>query len=424
MHIVVNNQVGFTTAPDSSRSSVYSTDVARTIQAPIFHVNGDDPEAVARIGRLAFAYRQEFRKDVVIDMVCYRRRGHNEADNPSFTQRAHVRPDRQEAVDAEDLHRVADRARRYHYGRGGAGTARLPAGTGARLHRDPRCRRAPRQRPARWSGPPPGRSSRPAGETVPTAITQEVVKQIIDTQLNLPTDFTVHPRLQPQLQRRAVMADEMMRAGPSASCWPSGPCSSTGTRSGSSARTRAGARSASGTRCWSTGTAAGSTRRCGPSTRRRPGSTPMTPCCRSSRRWASSTAIRWPSPMRWSAREAQYGDFANGAQTITDEFISSGEQKWGQRSGVVLLLPHGYEGQGPDHSSARPERFLSLCAQDNMTVAMPSTPASYFHLLRWQALSERVKPLMVFSAQVDAAAEGRRLGGGGFHQRDVPPRDQ
>ncbi len=396
VHIVVNNQVGFTTAPDSSRSSVYSTDVARTIQAPIFHVNGDDPEAVARIGRLAFAYRQEFRKDVVIDMVCYRRRGHNEADNPSFTQ-----PHMYDLIDKK-------RSTRKIYTESLIGRGDITMAEAEQALRDYQQEleraftetRDAAGRPAEAGAvvrPQAGAEQPARHETVPTAITQEVVKQIIDTQLNLPADFTVHPRLQPQLQRRAVMVEQ------DEIDWATGELLAFGsvlidghtvrlvgqdTRRGTFGQRHAVLVDRH-TGLEHTPLRAFNTAK----TRFHAYDSLLSEFAAVGFEYGYSVA-RPDALVCW---EAQFGDFANGAQTITDEFISSGEQKWGQRSGVVLLLPHGYEGQGPDHSSARPERFLSLCAQDNMTVAMPSTPASYFHLLRWQALSERVKPLIVFT---------------------------
>jgi multifunctional 2-oxoglutarate metabolism enzyme len=393
VHIVVNNQVGFTTAPEYSRSSVYSTDVARTIQAPIFHVNGDDPEAVARIGRLAFAYRQEFRKDVVIDMICYRRRGHNEADNPSFTQ-----PRMYDLIDAKrstrklytesligrgdiTLEEAEQALRDYQQELERAFTetkdaAGRPAEPGAVVRRAPAAPHSAEQ------------------EETPTAITEETIKQIIETQVNLPDGFTPHPRLQPQLQRRAVMIerDEID--------WATGELLAFGsvlidghtvrlvgqdTRRGTFGQRHAvlvdrhtGAEYTP-LREFNTATA-----------RFHAYDSLLSEFAAVGFEYGYSVA-RPDALVCW---EAQFGDFVNGAQTIVDEFISSGEQKWGQSSGVVLLLPHGYEGQGPDHSSARIERFLTLCAQDNMTVAVPSTPASYFHLLRWQALSPRVKPLI------------------------------
>src|SRR5206468_2521895 len=315
VHIIVNNQVGFTTAPQYSRSSVYATDVARMIQAPIFHVNGDDPEAVVRTARLAFSYRQAFKKDVVVDMICYRKRGHNETDNPSFTQ-----PLMYDQVEAKRSTRKV-----YTESLIARGDISMEEAEGALRDYQQQLERVfTETRDAADRPPEPGSVIRPEPEdrpvnheAVPTAVTAETVKRIIDTQVNLPADFTPHPRLKPLLDRRAAMGFEYgySVARPDALV------------------------------CW----------------------------------------------------EAQFGDFFNGGQTIVDEFISSGEQKWGQRSGVTLLLPHGYDGQGPDHSSARVERFLALCAQDNMTVAMPTTPGNYFHLLRWQCLSGRHKPLIVFT---------------------------
>jgi 2-oxoglutarate dehydrogenase E1 component len=396
VHIVVNNQVGFTTAPEYSRSSVYSTDVARMIQAPIFHVNGDDPEAVVRIGRLAFAYRQEFRKDVVIDMICYRRRGHNEADNPSFTQ-----PLMYDLIDARRSTRKL-----YTESLIGRGDITLEEAEQALRDYQQELERAFTEtrdaigRPAEPGAvvrPQPG-SEQPADhDQISTAITTETVKQIIDTQLNLPEGFTPHPRLLPQLQRRADMVtrDEID--------WATGELLAFGSVliDGHTVRL-VGQDTRRGT--FGQRHAVLVDRHTGDE------HTPLRAFNTSTVRFHAYDSLlsefaavgfeygysvaRPDALVCW---EAQFGDFVNGAQTIVDEFISSGEQKWGQRSGVVLLLPHGYEGQGPDHSSARVERFLSLCAQDNMAVAMPTTPASYFHLLRWQALSGRVKPLIAFT---------------------------
>jgi 2-oxoglutarate decarboxylase len=396
VHIVVNNQVGFTTAPQHSRSSVYSTDVARMIQAPIFHVNGDDPEAVVRVGRLAFAYRQAFGKDVVIDMICYRRRGHNEADNPSFTQ-----PLMYDLIDAK-------RSTRKLYTEALIGRGDITMEEAEQALRDyqqqlERAFTETREAASRPAGqgtvirPAPAEPEPLNHAAVPTAATDEAIKQIIDTQLNVPDGFTVHPRLLPLLQRRAAMVTD------DAIDWATGELLAFGTvlMDGHTVRL------------------VGQDSRRGTFGQRhavlvdRHTADEYTPL----RRFNSASAkfhvydsllsefaavgfeygysVARPSALVcW---EAQFGDFVNGAQTITDEFISSGEQKWGQRSSVVLLLPHGYEGQGPDHSSARVERFLTLCAQDNMTVAMPTTPANYFHLLRWQALGSRRKPLIVFT---------------------------
>jgi len=399
VHIVVNNQVGFTTDPRSSRSSVYATDVARTIQAPIFHVNGDDPEAVVRVGRLAFAYRETFAKDVVIDMVCYRRRGHNEADNPSFTQ-----PMMYDLIDAK-------RSTRKLYTESLIGRGDITLDEAEHILRDyqQELERAftetreltskPTQPRSVVPTPPaPPRQASPIDHIqAPTAISEETIKRIVDTQLNLPEGFTPHPRLAPQLARRAALVerDEID--------WATGEMLAFGaTLIGGNAVRLVGQDSRRGT--FGQRHAGLVDRHTGEEY------TPLRQLNNGNAKFHAYDSLlsefaavgfeygysvaRPDALVCW---EAQFGDFVNGAQTILDEFISSGEQKWGQRSGVVLLLPHGYEGQGPDHSSARVERFMSLCAQENMTVAMPSTPASYFHLLRWQVLSERTKPLVVFT---------------------------
>ena len=392
VHIVVNNQVGFTTAPQYSRSSVYSTDVARMIQAPIFHVNGDDPEAVVRVGQLAFDYRQAFGKDVVIDLVCYRRRGHNEADNPSFTQ-----PLMYDLIDAKRSTRKL-----YTEALIGRGDITMEEAEQALRDYQQQLERAFTETRDATHQPavPPAASPAPAPidhRAVPTAITEEAIKQIIETQLNPPEGFTVHPRLLPQLQRRAAMvADDAID-------WATGELLAFGgvLMDGHTVRlvgqdTRRGTFGQRHAVLVDRHTAAEYTplrRFNSAGARFHVYDSLLSEFAAVGFEYGYSVA----RPQALVCWEAQFGDFANGAQTILDEFISSGEQKWGQTSSVVLLLPHGYEGQGPDHSSARVERFLSLCAQDNMTVAMPSTPASYFHLLRWQALSDRHKPLIVFT---------------------------
>ena len=395
VHIVVNNQVGFTTSPQYSRSSVYPTDVARMIQAPIFHVNGDDPEAVARVGKLAFAYREAFRKDVVIDMVCYRRRGHNEADNPSFTQ-----PLMYALIEARRSVRKL-----YTEALIARGDITMEEAEAALRDYQQQLERAfTETREANELPPQPGivapreSEERPVNHaTVPTAISLDVVKQIIDTQLNVPDGFTVHPRLQPQLARRqASIAEDTID-------WATGELLAFGSLllDGHPVRL-VGQDTRRGTFGQRHATLVDS----------HTGEeyTPLKSLDNGKARFFVYDSLlsefaamgfeygysvaRPDALVCW---EAQFGDFMNGAQTIIDEFISSGEQKWGQRSSVVLLLPHGMEGQGPDHSSARVERFLALCAQDNMTIAIPSSPASYFHLLRWQQLSGRHKPLVVFT---------------------------
>ena len=395
VHIIVNNQVGFTTAPQYSRSSVYATDVARMIQAPIFHVNGDDPEAVVRIARLAFAYRQTFKKDVVIDMVCYRKRGHNETDNPSFTQ-----PLMYDLVEAKRSTRKV-----YTESLIARGDITMEEAEAALRDYQQHLERAfTETRDAADRPAEPGTVRKPEPEdrpvnheAVPTAVSPEVVKRIIDTQVNLPGDFTPHPRLKPLLDKRAAMVSD------DAIDWATGELLAFGALVLDGYPVRlVGQDSRRGT----------FGQRHAVLVDRHTGAeyTPLKQLESGAAKFfvhdsllSEFAAVGFEygysvaRPEALVCWEAQFGDFVDGAQTILDEFISSGEQKWGQRSGVVLLLPHGYDGQGPDHSSARVERFLTLCAQDNMTVAMPTTPGNYFHLLRWQGLSGRHKPLIVFT---------------------------
>lgn len=395
VHVVVNNQVGFTTSPASSRSSVYATDVARMIQAPIFHVNGDDPEAVVRVGELAYEYRQTFRKDVVIDLICYRRRGHNEGDNPAFTQ-----PLMYDLIDAK-------RSTRKLYTEALIGRGDITVEEAEQALRDYQAKleqaftetREAAKKPLEAGAMrvPPTEVVKWSHEDTPTAISDETLKRIVDTQLNLPDGFTPHPRLAPVLQRRGQMVEQ------DAIDWAMGETLAYGSLliDGHPVRL-VGQDSRRGT----------FTQRHAVLVDRMTGAdhTPLKTFNEGTTKFYvydsllsefaalgfeyGYSVVRPDALVAW---EAQFGDFVNGAQTIIDEFISSGEQKWGQKSSVVMLLPHGYEGQGPDHSSARIERFLQVCALDNMTVAQPSTPANYFHLLRWQVESERHKPMVVFT---------------------------
>ena len=422
VHIVINNQLGFTTGPKSGRSSVYATDVARMIQAPIFHVNGDDPEAVVRVGRLAFEYRQSFHKDVVIDMVCYRRRGHNEADNPSFTQ-----PLMYDLIEAKRSTRKL-----YTESLIGRGDITMEEAEAALRDYQRQLERAfTETREAVQRPPEPGAVVRPEPEgrpvnhtAVATAISADAIKQVIETQVSMPDGFTPHPRLQPQLARRAAMVAE------DTIDWATGELLAFGglLLDGRPVRL-VGQDSRRGT--FGQRHAVVVDRRNGneytPLKRFDSGSSKFYVYDSLLSEFAAVgfeygySVARPDALVCW---EAQFGDFFNGAQSIIDEFISAGEQKWGQHSGVVLLLPHGYEGQGPDHSSARIERFLTLCAQDNMTVAQPTTPANYFHLLRWQGMSGQAQAADRLHAEVDAPAEGGDVPGVGLHQRVVPAADR
>jgi 2-oxoglutarate dehydrogenase E1 component len=399
IHVIVNNQVGFTTSPAASRSSTYATDVARTIQAPIFHVNGDDPEACVRVAQLAFEFRQAFAKDVVIDMICYRRRGHNEADDPSLTQ-----PLMYELIDNK-------RSVRKLYTEALIGRGDITVEEAEQALRDYQAQlekvfqetRAAAEEVAESSDDVLEREGRAAlspqrpSFEVPTATSRAVVDRVVASQLTMPEGFTVHPRLAPQLQRRAQMVEtdsidfgmgEALAIGSLLTEGVAVRMAGQDTRRGTFGHrhivivdARTGWQYKPLKQLYDNGG------------KLYVYDSPLSEFAAMGFEYGYSVA-RPEALVLW---EAQFGDFANGAQTIIDEFISSGEQKWGQRSSVVLLLPHGYEGQGPDHSSARIERFLQLCAEDNLTIAMPSTPASYFHLLRWQVHSELSRPLVVFT---------------------------
>lgn len=390
VHIVINNQVGFTAAPESSRSSMYATDVARMIEAPIFHVNGDDPEAVVRVARLAFEFRQAFNKDVVIDLICYRRRGHNESDNPAFTQ-----PLMYDLIDKKRSVRKL-----YTESLIGRGDITLEEAEQALQDYQGQLEKVFTEVREATSQPVSGEVHDPQDGfpvAVNTAITAETVKRIAASQVNVPDHITAHPRLLPQLQRRAAMVED------GTIDWGMGETLAVGSLllEGTPVRL-AGQDSQRGT--FGQRHAVIIDRETGEEF------TPLMYLSEDQARLNVYNSLlseyaamgfeygyslaRPESLVMW---EAQFGDFVNGAQTVVDEFISSAEQKWGQTSGVTLLLPHGYEGQGPDHSSARPERFLQMCAQNNMTVAMPTSPSNYFHLLRWQVHNPHHKPLVVFT---------------------------
>ncbi|WP_069466228.1 multifunctional oxoglutarate decarboxylase/oxoglutarate dehydrogenase thiamine pyrophosphate-binding subunit/dihydrolipoyllysine-residue succinyltransferase subunit, partial [Actinacidiphila rubida] len=421
VHVAINNQLGFTTAADGARSSTYATDIARTVAAPVFHVNGDDPEAVVRAARTAFDYRQTFGKDVVIDLVCYRRHGHSEVDDPSITQpvmydRISERPSvralyAQALLAAGDIdEQEAERARQRYREQ----LERAFAETAA----------AARTLAAAAGAPPVPYPTAPAGaadgEGRPrTAVDEPTLRRVLSTQTDLPAGFTAHPRVLPQLLRRAAMLDAGNVDWATAEALAFGSLLLEGVPvrlSGEDSR-----RGTFGQRH-----AVLTDRRTGrphiPLNTLGPDAAPFTPYDSLLSELAvlafeyGYSVARPDALVLW---EAQFGDFVNGAQTVVDEYIASSEQKWGQRAGVTLLLPHGLEGQGPDHSSARVERFLQLCADDNITVANPSLPSSYFHLLREQGLAPRRRPLVVLTPKsmlrLKAATSGlEEFTGGAF----------
>ena len=389
IHIVINNQVGFTTSPHASRTATYSTDIAKLIQAPVFHVNGDDPEACVRVARIAFEYRQAFNKDVVIDMVCYRRRGHNEGDEPSFTQ-----PLMYKLIDAK-------RSTRKLYTEALIGRGDISVEEAEAVLRDYQSKLEAVFEAVHNHEPETDPNFKvpvaPNADRIETSIPEATARAIAATQLAIPEGFNVHPKLLPQLAKRVESLNDATID------WSMGETLAFGSilLDGHPIRL-AGQDSRRGT--FSSRHAVVIDKENGNEW------TPLRGLISDENQFFAIdsllseyaamgfeygySVVRDNALVLW---EGQFGDFANGAQTIIDEFISSALQKWGERSSLVLLLPHGYEGQGPDHSSARIERYLALCAEQNMTVAQPSNPASYFHLLRWHIKNPTRRPMIVFT---------------------------
>jgi len=389
IHLVVNNQVGFTTAPESARSSFYPTDVAKMIQAPIFHVNGDDPEACARAARLAFDYRQAFQRDVVLDIVCYRRYGHNEGDDPSYTQpqmykiidqlrsvrklytetlvrRGDISIDEAEAALNEfnaRLQNVLDEVR----------TVPVPELKGVPVAETPADRAAP-----------------------DTGVDPTTLMAIARATVSAPEGFTIHPKLERQFTQRLALLEsgevdwafgEALALGSLVVAGSNVRLTGQDTRRGTFSHRHAALIDYDNGKQYVPLASMGA-----------PGFFTVRDSFLSEYAAlgfeygysveASNTLVAW---------EAQFGDFANGAEIIIDNFLVAAEDKWGQHATLVMLLPHGYEGQGPEHSSGRIERFLSLSARNNIRVAQPTTSAQYFHLLRSQVLREHPTPLIVFT---------------------------
>ena len=395
VHLVINNQIGFTTAPSDARSSTYASDIARMIQAPIFHVNGDDPEACIRIARIALDYRQVFNKDVVIDMLCYRVHGHNEGDEPSYTQpllyqkieekrsprklyteallrRGEMTPDEAESMLDDFRSLLQDAFER---------TKDLSEKDPEEVHERIEARRAASERlPA-----------------VETATSRESLKAVVHALTSFPDGFDVHRKLIRQFQKR----DDVFESGKIDWAFAETLAFGTLLQEGTTVRisgqdSRRATFSQRHAVLYDQDTGAEYI--------------PLNHIQDEQARlliydsllseyavcgFEYGYSVARPNALvLW---EAQFGDFANGAQIVYDQFLSAAEEKWGQQSGLVLLLPHGFEGQGPEHSSARLERFLQLCAQGNMIVGNFSTPANYFHALRRQVRLEPRKPLVVMT---------------------------
>src|SRR5581483_11933453 len=392
VHLIINNQLGFTTPPESARSSEYCTDIAKMVQAPIFHVNGDDPEACVRVARLAFAYRQRFGKDVVIDMICYRRLGHNEGDDPSYTQplmykriddKRSVRKLYTEAlvkrgdITLEEAERALDD---FH--------AKLQAALDATRSHAPA--------PGVKALPPPP----PAGclPRVDTSVDRAIIDRIYHVLSTPPEGFTLHPKLARQFETRTKMFvedGEVDWALAEAMAFGSLLLEGTDLRiAGQDTRRGTFSQRHAVLVDYETGAEWAPLAHLDPD---------------QAKFWIYDSLLSEYAAVGFEygysvankaalvCWEAQFGDFVNGAQIVIDQYLVAAEDKWAQTSGLVLLLPHGYEGQGPEHSSARIERFLTLCAEDNIQVTNCTTAAQYFHLLRRQLHRDVRKPLVEFT---------------------------
>ena len=398
LHVIVNNQIGFTTLPYEGRSTPYATDVARMLQVPIFHVNGEDPEAVAYVTRLSLEFRHKFHRDVVIDLYGYRRHGHNEGDEPAFTQPALYREIGRRApvhelyrdeliaqgrVTREEAEEFARRTRAFleeelAYARNGKPSAALEAPEGVWT---------------RYRGGPDAEV--PDGET---GVAAQKLTAILEAQTVVPPDFHVHPKVRRGLDQRAQMA-----RGERPLDWATAEAAAFGSLAAEGFLVRLSGQD-SGRGTFSQRHAVLHDHEDGhthvPLQHVAPGqaaveilNSPLSEAGVVGFEYGYS--IEWPDGLvLW---EAQFGDFANAAQVIIDQFLASGEEKWRRLSGLVLLLPHGFEGMGSEHSSARLERFLDLAAKDNIQVTYPSTPAQYFHLLRRQVVRPLRKPLVVMT---------------------------
>ena len=392
IHVIINNQLGFTTPPESARSSEYCTDVAKMVQAPIFHVNGDDPEACVRVARLAFAYREKFNKDVVIDMICYRRLGHNEGDDPSYTQplmykrieaRRSVRKLYTEAlvkrgdISLEEAEKALDDFQ-----------ARLQEALDQTRHNAP-------PKGLRAAEPPTPIGCLPR---VATGVDRAVLEGIYDVMSTPPEGFNLHPKLAKQFEARTKLFREEGEVD-----WALGEAFGFGTlllegidirltgqdsRRGTFSHRHAVLVDSETEADWA------------PLAHLDPDQAKfwvydslLSEYAALGFEYGYSVANKHAMVM-W---EAQFGDFVNGAQIVIDQYLVAAEDKWGQTSGLVMLLPHGFEGQGPEHSSARIERFLTAAAEDNIQVANCTTAAQYFHLLRRQMCREVRKPLIIFT---------------------------
>jgi 2-oxoglutarate dehydrogenase E1 component len=419
IHIIINNQIGFTTSPEQGRSTIYSTDVARMTQLPIFHVNGDDPEAAYRVLQIALDYRQEFNKDVVLDIVGFRRLGHNETDEPSYTQplmyaRVKAHPGvreiyarkliREGVVTEEEVKQlVEERVRRYEDALA-------------------RAKGIVENKPQVKELQPPVREE-DGSNVLETGVDAGVIGRITQKITVVPEGFNINPKMVGQLTRRAKMG-----AGEAPMDWAFAEALAFGSLVLEGTRVRlSGQDSGRGTFSqrhavmYDTQTGQPWT----PLSELRSEANPHAVFDVYDSSLSEQGVLGFEYGYSVIARdalvmwEAQFGDFVNGAQVIIDQYIAASEDKWQQKSRLALLLPHGYEGQGPEHSSARLERFLTLCAENNLQVCYPTTPAQYFHLLRRQIKQETMRPLVVITPKSllrlpAATSTLDQLTGGGF----------
>ena len=389
VHIVVNNQLGFTTAPELGRSGVYATDIAKMVQAPIFHVNGDDPEACVRVVQLAYEFRQAFRKDVVVDMVCYRRFGHNEGDEPAFTQ-----PKMYELIRAR-------RSVRKLYTETLVNRGDLTIAEAEATLDDFHTRLDQAFDETHQSGPPTIPVNIVLGEMVepaiPTGVAHDQLRQVVDALGRWPEDFHINPKLERILGTRGIdfAAGNVDWSLAEALAFGSLALEGVPVRLAGQ-DTRRGTFSQRHSVLVDSGNESEFSPLCHVSEEQAPVmiyDSVLSEYAALGFEYGYSVA----DPDAWVGWEAQFGDFINGAQIIVDQFIVAAEDKWGQSSRLALLLPHGFEGQGPEHSSARIERFLALCAENNLRVCYPTTAAQYFHVLRRQARAATRKPLVCFT---------------------------
>lgn len=420
IHLVINNQIGFTTSPGLSRSSIYSTDVAHVTQTPVFHINADDPEAAFRVIQIALDYRREFNLDVVLDLIGFRRLGHNEGDEPSYTQ-----PVMYARVKAHPgtRHMYAQQLIRE----GVISEDDLAAMTGKVVEKYEgilaRAKNIAAEKPAKAAlASPPVEDD--GSNIIETGVSAPVLKTVSEKISLVPEGFSVNPKMVGQLARRAKMGE-----GEVPMDWAFGELMAIGSLvlEGSSVRF-SGQDSGRGTfsqrhaNMYDTMTG----ERWAPLNELRSDANPNASAFIFDSSLSEYGVLGFEygysvvAQNELVAWEAQFGDFSNGAQIMIDQYISSSEDKWQQRSRLVMLLPHGYEGQGPEHSSARLERYLQLCAENNMQVCYPSTPAQYFHLLRRQVRQEIARPLVVMTPKSllrlpAATSEMSELEKGGFH---------